>query len=140
MSPIAQAFDARRTRIVQAPATGGRLHAVARKWNHRTQLVPGRHGAVTGVELAIVAVIAGIVIAGAMWPRTSGPRDVFTAPVRIEAGQTLWTLAQEYPVAGLTTEQTADLIASVNAIDGPLRAGSVVRVPAQRNAPSVAMR
>ena len=44
----------------------------------------------------------------------------------------LWSLAQEHPVDGLSTQETSDMIRSVNHLDrGSLDAGAVLKVPAR---------
>jgi hypothetical protein len=61
--------------------------------------------------------------------------------VRAEAGDTAWSLARDYPVPGLTTAETAQLIISGNGIgSGPVQAGDVVLVPHVGDTSQVAMR
>lgn len=56
--------------------------------------------------------------------------DLRTQDVRVEPGQSLWTLAKQYPVEGADTARTVEIIASLNGLnDGVVRAGSTVRVP-----------
>lgn len=52
--------------------------------------------------------------------------------VRVHAGDSLWSLAEEHPVEGLTTQETSDMIRSVNHLErGSLDAGAVLKVPAR---------
>lgn len=52
--------------------------------------------------------------------------------VRVHTGDSLWSLAEEYPVEGLTTQETSDMIRSVNHLErGSLDAGAVLKVPAR---------
>ena len=52
--------------------------------------------------------------------------------VRVQAGDSLWSLAEEYPVEGLSTQETSDMIRSVNHLErGSLNAGAVLKVPAR---------
>ena len=45
-------------------------------------------------------------------------------------GDSLWSLAQEHPIDGLSTQETSDMIRSVNHLDrGSLDAGAVLKVP-----------
>ena len=50
--------------------------------------------------------------------------------VRVQPGDSLWSLAQEHPIDGLSTQETSDMIRSVNHLDrGSLDAGAVLKVP-----------
>jgi CDP-diacylglycerol pyrophosphatase len=73
----------------------------------------------------IVALAAGVVM-------TSG-RVHAQAPtmlVFVEPGQTLWSIAAQHPVDGQTTEQTADMIAEINRVQGGrVMAGDTIAVP-----------
>ena len=52
--------------------------------------------------------------------------------VRVQSGDSLWSLAQEHPIDGLSTQETSDIIRSVNHLDcGSLDAGAVLKVPAR---------
>lgn len=52
--------------------------------------------------------------------------------VRVHMGDSLWSLAEEHPVEGLTTQETSDMIRSVNHLEhGSLDAGAVLKVPAR---------
>ena len=52
--------------------------------------------------------------------------------VRVQSGDSLWSLAQEHPIDGLSTQETSDMIRSVNHLDrGSLDAGAVLKVPAR---------
>ena len=51
---------------------------------------------------------------------------------RVHTGDSLWSLAEEHPVEGLTTQETSDMIRSVNHLErGSLDAGAVLKVPAR---------
>lgn len=51
--------------------------------------------------------------------------------VRVHAGDSLWSLAEEHPVDGLSTRETSDMIRSVNHLEhGSLDAGAHLKVPA----------
>ena len=75
----------------------------------------------------IVALIAGVVMtSGRVHARVPMSR------VFVESGQTLWAIAAEHPVAGQTTEQTAEMIAEINGVRGArLIAGATMAVPAE---------
>ena len=52
--------------------------------------------------------------------------------VRVQPGDSLWSLAEEHPVEGLSTQETSDMIRSVNHLDhGSLDAGAHLKVPAR---------
>ena len=52
--------------------------------------------------------------------------------VRVQSGDSLWSLAEEYPVEGLSTQETSDMIRSVNHLErGSVIAGAVLKVPAR---------
>ena len=52
--------------------------------------------------------------------------------VRVQSGDSLWSLAQEHPIDGLSTQETSDTIRSVNHLEhGSLDAGAVLKVPAR---------
>ena len=52
--------------------------------------------------------------------------------VRVQSGDSLWSLAQEYPIEGLSTQETSDMIRDVNHLEhGSLDAGAHLKVPAR---------
>lgn len=52
--------------------------------------------------------------------------------VRVQPGDSLWSLAQEHPIEGLSTQETSDMIRSVNHLErGSLDAGAHLKVPAR---------
>ena len=52
--------------------------------------------------------------------------------VRVQSGDSLWSLAREHPIDGLSTQETSDMIRSVNHLErGSLDAGAVLKVPAR---------
>ena len=52
--------------------------------------------------------------------------------VRVQSGDSLWSLAQEHPIEGLSTQETSDMIRSVNHLEhGSLDAGAHLKVPAR---------
>ncbi|WP_289543614.1 LysM peptidoglycan-binding domain-containing protein [Enorma phocaeensis] len=51
--------------------------------------------------------------------------------IRVQPGDSLWSLAQEYPVDGLSSSDTSDLIAAWNSLDDAfLQPGMELLVPA----------
>jgi LysM repeat protein len=77
------------------------------------------------------AVLIVIALMAAAW--ISGSREVERVPTtthRVTVGDTLWSLARQYPVEGLTTGQTVELLQQVNDLDGAtIVAGTCLRVP-----------
>lgn len=52
--------------------------------------------------------------------------------VRVQSGDSLWSLAQEHPIEGLSTQETSDMIRNVNHLEhGSLDAGVHLKVPAR---------
>jgi len=52
--------------------------------------------------------------------------------VRVRSGDSLWSLAQEHPIEGLSTQETSDMIRNVNHLEhGSLDAGVHLKVPAR---------
>jgi len=86
---------------------------------------------VTSVELLLIAALAVALIVGAALSGGPDAHPERLIPVRIEAGDSLWSLARTHPVDGLTTAETAELLAEINGLGDPsLRAGAEILVPA----------
>jgi hypothetical protein len=86
------------------------------------------------VEGAILVAVAVLLIVGVIATSSRPVAEVPTAPVLAQRGDTLWTLAREHPVRGLTTEQVAEAIAKANDITGGrVVAGASILVPESRN-------
>jgi LysM repeat protein len=83
------------------------------------------------VEWAAVAVVGlTLLIAVASYAASGLPAEVATRPVKVEAGDTLWSIASAHPVAGLRTEETVDLIRRANGMDGSVvYVGQLIDVP-----------
>ena len=93
------------------------------------------------LELLVIAAAIAVVLAGALYHPTHAGLGTGSTGVRVERGDTLWSIAQAHPVKGLTTAQTADIIASSNSLDGsPLATGRTLVVPAAPLSESVASR
>ena len=85
---------------------------------------------VAWAEIAALILITVALIAATMITSGAAHSSVPSERVRVEAGQTLWTLASQHPVAGVSTEQAAQLIAGLNHIeDGRLSVGTTIRIP-----------
>jgi len=85
-------------------------------------------------ETLLLIVLTALLVVSVVATTRTSYTSVPSERTHVAAGESLWALAAGHPVAGLTTEKTADLIASMNGLaDGRVEAGSVVRVPAQAN-------
>ena len=109
---------------------GSHVRTSKRRADRRTDATP----AMSRLELAIVVLLVLAVIAAAALSGTRGKTpSASSVRIRVESGATLWTLAEQYPISGLTTEQTVDAIRSANGLDSSvLSAGMSLLVPAAR--------
>jgi len=93
-----------------------------------------RRGATRGEGLVLLALAITLLLC-ALASRAETPSMVPSTRVRVERGDTLWAIAKQHRVSGLSTEQTADLIARLNNLDAPaLVAGRELKVPVSRSA------
>lgn len=99
------------------------------------------HGAVAFAVICATALFALVAIVGwsVMSNRSAFVRDSFAgAPlqeVTVHAGDSLWTIAEEYPLDNVTTSELSDAIAAYNALDGVvLNPGDTLMVPASSQA------
>lgn len=80
--------------------------------------------------LALVVVLMAFAVLGFTFAPPAAEVPGTSIEVRIEAGDTLWEIAERYPVDGMGTEELVDHIARANDIEGGLlRIGTVVAVP-----------
>jgi len=92
-------------------------------------------------EIAALVVVVALLLAAPVVSRSTLPRDTATTMLRVEQGDTVWTIAAAHPVSGLSTAQNADFIARLNDLDaGRLAAGTTLRVPSAAVSASVALR
>lgn len=93
------------------------------------------------VEGALLALVVGVLLCAAVLSTNPRPADLRTTTVQVGAGDSLWEIAQEYPVEGLTTGETVDLLSELNGLENAtISAGSSLKVPARATSESVAMR
>ena len=134
---------------LETPATpaftvvkGGRSHfqAVATKpvRNQRATvaLAPVALKASTIVAVAVAFTLFFVLATSVFSARHAAYADsvanVTYETVRVQSGDSLWSLAQKHPIDGLSTQETSDMIRSVNHLDrGSLDAGAVLKVPAR---------
>ena len=87
-------------------------------------------GVSRGEGLILLALAVALLLC-AIASRAETPGKVLTTRVRVEQGNTLWGIAQQNRAPGLSTAQTADLIAELNELrTSDLLAGSELKVPA----------
>jgi hypothetical protein len=82
-------------------------------------------------EVLTLVVIAILLLLGAFL--TSGPPAASPSllRLRVQAGDSLWTVAKSHPVDGLSTAQVAELVAARNGLSGAgLVPGQELLVPA----------
>lgn len=90
----------------------------------------GRSGS-PGIETLALLAIAILLVAGAFLSARPAAQMPPLAQLTVQAGDSLWTLAEAHPVDGLSTAQVAELIAGANGRDGALIApGECILVPA----------
>jgi hypothetical protein len=107
---------------------------------YRTRAVARKGLSLT--EIALLAVLALALFAAALTVLRPTPTpELNLQPVRVTHGQSLWSLAQQHPVAGCTTAQTVDLIAQKNGLQSStVAAGAVLLVPTSAPQDTLAMR
>lgn len=101
------------------------IRSRARTHNGRTMLY--RRLETATAMAAVIALVVGLVLA-------SGQREQAQpefVSIKIHSGETLWSVAEDHPIDGFSTAETARLIASANDIRGSLvQAESTLKVPA----------
>lgn len=113
--------------------------AVTTKAGLRTRTTTPHGGSTAEVALAILVVLALVAIAATSGSRTAVPS--VTRTVSVSSGETLWALAAANPVKGLSTEQTVELIAQMNDLEGSrVSVGQQVTLPAAAEDSALAMR
>lgn len=84
------------------------------------------------VALTLFFVLATSVFSARHAAYAESVSNVTYETVRVQPGDSLWSLAEEYPIEGLSTQETSDMIRSVNHLEhGSLAAGAHLKVPAR---------
>ena len=108
--------------------TGRRPRTPARRPLRTAVRSRSPHAAAEWIALAIVVI--AIVMTTVTFATRTLPGELDTRRVRVERGDSLWTLARANPVAGLSTEETAELIRQANGMEGSVvLAGQLIEVP-----------
>lgn len=102
----------------------------------------GRHTrTLTSTERLLLAVLGILLIASAAMSGHERPVGVPTTTVLVDGGDTLWSVAREHPIEGLSTAQTADLILELNDAKSPvLLDGQSLVVPSDPPPSAIALR
>lgn len=84
------------------------------------------------VALTLFFVLATSVFSARHAAYAESVSNVTYETIRVQPGDSLWSLAEEYPIEGLSTQETSDMIRSVNHLEhGSLAAGAHLKVPAR---------
>lgn len=84
------------------------------------------------VALTLFFVLATSIFSARHAAYAESVSNVTYETVRVQSGDSLWSLAQEHPIEGLSTQETSDMIRNVNHLEhGSLDAGAHLIVPAR---------
>ncbi len=84
------------------------------------------------VALTLFFVLATSIFSARHAAYAESVSNVTYEAIRVQPGDSLWSLAEEYPIEGLSTQETSDMIRNVNHLEhGSLAAGAHLKVPAR---------
>ena len=84
------------------------------------------------VALTLFFVLATSIFSARHAAYAESVSNVSYETIRVQPGDSLWSLAEEYPIEGLSTQETSDMIRNVNHLEhGSLAAGAHLKVPAR---------
>ena len=84
------------------------------------------------VALTLFFVLATSVFSARHAAYAESVSNVTYETIRVQSGDSLWSLAEEYAIEGLSTQETSDMIRNVNHLEhGSLAAGAHLKVPAR---------
>lgn len=84
------------------------------------------------VALTLFFVLATSVFSARHAAYAESVSNVTYETIRVQPGDSLWSLAEEYPIEGLSMQETSDMIRNVNHLEhGSLAAGAYLKVPAR---------
>lgn len=82
------------------------------------------------VALTLFFVLATSIFSARHAAYAESVSNVTYETIRVQPGDSLWSLAEEYPIEGLSTQETSDMIRNVNHLEhGSLAAGAHLKVP-----------
>lgn len=124
--------------VVQGGRSGFQPLTVQPARNQQTVAAPVRVAlkvstiVAVAVALTLFFVLATSVFSARHAAYAESVSNVTYETIRVRAGDSLWSLAEEYPIEGLSTQETSDMIRNVNHLEhGSLAAGAHLKVPAR---------
>lgn len=84
------------------------------------------------VALTLFFVLATSIFSARHTAYAESVSNVTYETICVQSGDSLWSLAQEHPIEGLSTQETSDVIRNINHLEhGSLDAGAHLKVPAR---------
>ena len=124
--------------VVQGGRSGFQPLTVKPARNQQTVVAPARVAlkvptiVAVAVALTLFFVLATSVFSARHAAYAESVSNVTYETIRVQPGDSLWSLAEEYPIEGLSTQETSDMIRNVNHLEhGSLAAGAHLKVPAR---------
>lgn len=122
--------------VVQGGRSGFQPLTVKPARNQQAVVAPARVAlkvpTIVAVALTLFFVLAMSVFSARHAAYAESVSNVTYETVRVQPGDSLWSLAEEYPIDGLSTQETSDMIRNVNHLEhGSLAAGAHLKVPAR---------
>lgn len=124
--------------VVQGGRSGFQPLTAKPARNQQAVVAPGRVAlkvstiVAVAVALTLFFVLATSVFSARHAAYAESVSSVTYETIRVQPGDSLWSLAEEYPIEGLSTQETSDMIRNVNHLEhGSLAAGAYLKVPAR---------
>lgn len=124
--------------VVQGGRSGFQPLTVKPTRNQQAAVAPARVAlkvstiVAVAVALTLFFVLATSVFSARHAAYAESVSNVTYETIRVQPGDSLWSLAEEYPIEGLSTQETSDMIRNVNHLEhGSLAAGAYLKVPAR---------
>lgn len=124
--------------VVQGGRSGFHPLAVKPARNQQAVAAPARVAlkvptiVAVAVALTLFFVLATSVFSARHAAYAESVSNVTYETIRVQPGDSLWSLAEEYPIEGLSTQETSGMIRNVNHLEhGSLAAGAHLKVPAR---------
>ncbi len=122
--------------VVQGGRSGFQPLTVKPARNQQAVVAPARVAlkvpTIVAVALTLFFVLATSVFSARHAAYAESVSNVTYETIRVQPGDSLWSLAEEYPIEGLSTQETSDMIRNVNhLVHGSLAACAQIKVPAR---------
>ncbi len=122
--------------VVQGGRSGIQPLTVKPARNQQAVVAPARVAlkvpTIVAVALTLFFVLATSVFSARHAAYAESVSNITYETIRVQTGDSLWSLAEEYPIEGLSTQETSDMIRNVNHLEhGSLAAGAHLKVPAR---------